>query len=470
MDNYKQFYNLIEDLVKKFKELNKEPIRLISHIDADGLSAASILIRALQREDISFSLSIVKQIDNNLLKELSLENYNCYIFLDIGSGQLSLIENALENKTVFILDHHKPEKTESKFFHINPHICNIDGSKEISGSGVSYLFARALNPENKELAYLAIIGAIADVQEDRGFSYLNNQILEESISQNQIKVITGLRIFGAQTRPLHKVLEYSTDPLIPGVTGSEQNALIFLKDIGIDPKKRNKWKKLIDLSKEDLTKLISAIVIKRVGVFKNPEDVLGPVYLLEDEKEESPTKDLKEFSTLLNSCGRLNQESLGIGTCLGDKRLKKLAINTLVQYRREIVEALEWFFQNRKSEKIIEKPGFTIINAEDRIRDTLIGTISSIISKSNIYKDNTFLLATAYTLDDKIKVSCRISGFKPKNIDLREVLIEITNKFDSTAGGHKFAAGAIIPQDKEEEFLKSAISVLKQRSMEELIE
>ena len=464
---YENFFKDIENAVNKFRQLEKKPVRIISHLDSDGLCAASILAKAFQNENIPFSLSIVKQLNQEVLKELSHEDYSYYFFTDIGSGQISLIKSFLK-KQIFILDHHKPEQTNHDFIHVNPHLHKINGSTEISGSGVVYLFAKQLNPEITAYSHLAIIGAIGDIQNIED-SYLNKQILEDAIKNNLIEVKTGLRIFGAQTKPLHKVLEYSTDPYIPGITGSEQASLRFLKELGIEPKANKEWKKLIHLSKEDIKKLVTGIILRRIGIEKKPEDVLGPIYILKNE-EEGPTKDAKEFSTLLNSCGRLGNHSLGIGTCLNNKKIKQKAISNLINYKREIVQSLNWFYKNKNNASfVIEHPGFIIINAEDNVRETLIVTLASIISKSNLYQKDTIILSLAYTIDDHIKISIRISGAKPKDIDLNQILSEITSKIGYESGGHLSAAGALIPQEKEQEFITYAIEILKNKAIEEVV-
>ena len=465
---YQNFFKDIEEAVIKFKQLKDKPIRIISHLDSDGLCSASILSKAFQNENISFSLSIVKQLNEEVLKELSREDYDCYFFTDLGSGQLSLIKKYLK-KQIFILDHHKPEKTKNDFTHINPHLHNIDGSTEISGSGVTYLFAKQLNQKNIEVSHLAIIGAIGDIQKIEE-SYLNNLILKDAIENNILEVKTGLRIFGAQTKPLHKVLEYSTDPYIPGVSGSPQAVFNFLKELGIEPKDGKEWKKLIHLSKEDMQKLVTGIILKRIGIEKTPEDVLGSIFILKNE-EEGTTKDVKEFSTLLNSCGRLGNYSLGIGTCLNDKKIKQKAIANLTSYKREIVLALNWFHKNKHdSSYVSEHSGFVIINGGDKIKETLIGTLASIISKSGIYPEDTIILSLANTIDDNIKISIRICGFKPKEVDLRQILSEITSKVGCEAGGHLFAAGSLIPQEKEKEFIEHAIETLKNKVIEEVVQ
>ena len=52
--------------------------------------------------------------------------------------------------------------------HINPHLVGADGALHISGSGTSFLLARALaatSEGNDDLAALAVVGAVGDLQE-----------------------------------------------------------------------------------------------------------------------------------------------------------------------------------------------------------------------------------------------------------------------------------------------------------------
>ncbi len=454
-DEFKHSFNKAADAVRKL-DLNK-PFRIIGNYDSDGLSAAAILVKALKREGIKFCVSIIRQLNKDIVNELSKEDYSQYIFSDLGSSNVNMLDKALSDRFVLILDHHKPESIESKCLQINPHLHGVDGSKDISASGVAYMFAKALNMENVDLAHIALIGAIGDVQEDKGFNELNNEILEDAISSGKIEVKQGLRFFGMQTKPLHKVLEYSTDPFIPGVSGSEHGAFAFLNELGINPKEGNKWKKLVHLETEDLRKLVTGIVMRRIRSEKNPDDVLGPIYLLKEEDEESPTKDAKEFSTLLNACGRLNRPSLGIGSCLGNKSIRDKAIELLGEYRRQIINALDWFYKNK--DKCIEGEGFVIINAADKVNDALIGTMASIISRSNLYIDGTVVMTMARTIDDKTKISIRKAGYKSDSkINLLEIIRIASEKTGGEFGGHAYnAAGAIISQDKEEEFIKEAI-------------
>ena len=465
-----EFKQCIRDNVNIFKNLQSKHVRVVSHLDCDGLTAAAIIIKALMREGLNFSVSIVKQLNATILDELSREEYNCYIFTDLGSGYLSLIEEKLDGKEIFVLDHHKPEKVENRIHHVNPHNFNIDGGKDISGAGVTYMFAKMLGEQNKDLAHLAIIGAIGDIQEKKGFKGLNPEILNDAVESGKMEVKKGLSMFGSQTKPLHKVLEYSTDPYIPGVTGSEKGSTNFLNDLGISIKdKEGKHKKLIHLNEKDMKKLTTGIILKRIGSEKNPTDIIGNIYILTEEPEESPTKDAREFSTLLNSCGRLRKPSLGVGTCLGDEKIRKEAIQLLGNYKQELIKILNWFYSNRGNEKIIEKDRYVIINAEENVKDTMIGTLASIISRSNIYSEGTIILSMANTLDGNIKISLRQVGINP-DIDLRTIIKDITRKLGfGEAGGHKQACGCLIPQEKEEEFIKITEERLNNIVIEETI-
>lgn len=470
MDSYKLFEEDIKKAAEEFKNINKkEVIRLISHLDADGISSASLMIKCLNNDNRRYSLSIVQQIKKELLESLSREPYRYFVFTDLGSGILTDIERLFKEKIVFILDHHEPEKLEvnTHIFLVNPHKFSINGSLEVSGAGVTYMFAKCLNQGIEDFAHIAIIGAIGDMQERNGFEKINNEILQTAINKGKIKVIRGLRLFGAQTKPLHKVLEYCTDPYIPGVSGSESGSIQFLHHLGINPKNESGWKKVMHLTKEEMENLVTGVILTRLSE-KNPDDVLGNVYLLREEYHESPTKDAKEFATLLNACGRLDKASLGIGACLGDEKIKKRAIGLMVDYKREIINSMKWYEGCKTSNLVMRGNGYVIINAQDQIRPTLIGTLASIVSKSNGIREK-FILSMAQLADGTTKVSLRMTG-KNNGLDLRQIISEIVDGMQNCeAGGHANAAGALIATEMEEDFIKRAKVVLEKRALEEIV-
>ncbi len=470
-DNQHSFLSFVKVAVQRFREWDTGPIRLISHIDADGISACSLMIKTLNLQNRKYSLSIVQNVSSDFLEKICKEDYGSYIFTDIGSGHIRLISSLFSGKNVLILDHHKTEEvTLSKnIIHVNPTLFGIDGGREVSGAGVVYLFCKEIDEKLKGMAHIALIGALGDVQEENGFLALNNSILVDAVDQGTIRVIRGLRIFGAQTRPLHKILEYSTDPYIPGVTGNESAAIQFLQQVGITPRVGNSWKKIVHLTSEEIKNLIEGIIMKRMGE-ENPDDVLGNVYLLPHEEKESPFRDAKEFATLLNATGRMQKASLGIGACLGDSKNKQLAMRALIAYKKEIIGALTWFEKGKNPDQIERGKGYLIINAAGYVNYAIIGTIASILSKSEKSKNISYILSLAHMDERLSKVSLRKTNPRSSE-DLREIMKELIDGLEGCeAGGHKQAAGGIVPLKWENEIIARAHLILGKKTMEERID
>ena len=457
----------MKDAAGRFSSLPKDTtVRLISHIDADGIASASIAIRAVERDNRSYLLSTVQQLSAEVLEKLSKEDYSVYIFTDLGSGQTKDIAEKLAGRSVFILDHHDIPEQEfnssySNLVFVNPRLCGIDGGKEISGAGVAYLFAKELDGRNRDLAHIAIIGAIGDVQENKGFLEINNAILEDAMQEGLIGVRKGLRLYGIQTRAIHKALEYSSDPFIPGVSGSESGAFQLLNEAGIDPRKGSGWRTIAELSDEEMQKLVASVVLRRAGE-ADPDDVIGYFYTLLNEKNGSSLRDAKEFSTLLNACGRLGVTSMGIGACLGDKKMKQKALQMHKEYKREIVTAMNWFRENQEMpDSIIKGKNYLIVNAQKKVMSTMIGTMLSILSKSNTYPEGMFMLGLARAEKNTTKISLRIAGYK-NAVDLTDIMRRITAVVGGEAGGHMNAAGAMISSDSEQRFIEASKKVFEE--------
>lgn len=454
------FSVMIEDAVEQFRRiscLSQKVIRIIGNTDTDGVSAASILIQTFRRMDLRFAVSMVKQLDHATLSTFARESYDVFFFLDLGSGCITKIHQILPDKCVLILDHHPPESSDSfdNIVHVNPYLCNVDGTRDISAAGVTYFFSVALSPRNRDLSYLALLGAVGDAQGHSGFSRFNASILQDALARTIVVVQEGVRIYGITTKPLYKVLEYSTNPYIPGVCGNEGGAIKFLDTLGIRYRDGLSYRRYADLDKEEAKRFISAVMMNKINPEESvPESIYGTIYFVHGEEEDSPTHELYEFSTLLNCCGKLGKASFGVGTCLGDVTLREKALTLLYQYRNNIIDALQWFYSSRGTEHVLELSGATVVNAGERVPDTIIGVLTSLISKSLVYPEGSVVIGMARTAGDDIKLSFRVSGFGEGLVDLRVLVQDVIDRVGGTGGGHRLAAGATIPQQKEKEFLQ----------------
>ena len=197
----------LKDAIEQIKESNF--IRVVSHYDADGLSAGAILFSALTREGKKIHISVEKQLKPKVIEKLKSEKPDLFIFSDLGSGQIEMLNELAEktNKKIIILDHHIPSTIQphQNIIHINPCL-EGRGEDDMSGAGVAYLLAKELNSKNKDLSYLAVIGAIGDIQDENWtMKGVNQELLEEAVREGILKRDKGLRLFGRMNRPLHKL-------------------------------------------------------------------------------------------------------------------------------------------------------------------------------------------------------------------------------------------------------------------------
>lgn len=420
-------------------------IQVVSHYDADGIAAASIMTRALLDINKKFQVSIIKKITPEFIEELKKREPEVVVFCDLGSGYMSELESL--DCEIIIADHHEigKEWTSEKLFHINPEFFGIPG---LSGSGVTYLLAREIS-KNIVLAPIAVVGTVGEVGESNFELFREHPLIQED---------KGIKVFGRYSRPLHKALEFSR---IPNVSGDESKALQFLHEIGINPKISNIWRTLSDLTEDELRRLNDAIVMEYLKVDSNidPKDIFESIWTFKHYPEE--LKDAKEFATLLNACGRMNNAATGIALCLGSKRALEDSENLLKSYKRMISNAFQWI---RDNPQVVKQTDFGIyINAGDNIDENIIGTIISMLSKSTVYKEKPIIgLAKA---QDGTKVSARSIG----NVNINEVLMEAALLCGGMGGGHCEAAGCTIPQGNEEKFIDLCDELIQRFSKVKLI-
>ena len=442
------FFKEIDRVANITKALLKEKsVKIVSHYDADGLTAASIIVKALTREGANFKIRVIKQLTEAEIERLDVTGDDFLIFVDLGSGQINNLRSILEKTQILILDHHDPiRKEHMNLFHINP---LVFGEEEISGAMVTYLFAKALNKQNTDLIDLAIVGAIGDVMDNNWkLEGLGRKILEEAEMLGKVTINQGLRLYGRNTRPVFKSVEYSSDIMIPGVTGSESNAVQFLSELGIELKEGEKWRRLRDLSEEEQKKLASAIIVERLNHgLEDAEDIFGEVYTLVGRPED--LQNVREFATLINACGRTGRFEVAIRLCLGDLTAIKDSWEIIEQYKRMISSGMTWL----RDGNLDEREHVVVIDGGPRIDDAIIGTLSSIAISSGLVDSKKVIVGLADAGDDKLKISARMS--RHLSFNLRDIIVESAQAVGGEAGGHQFAAGGMIDADKKEEFIKA---------------
>jgi len=433
----------------------KKNLLVVSHVDADGLTAAAIVCTALERCGLDFQAKFFRQLDEAAMDEVADHGADLVIFTDLGSG---LIQQICDRSiSAVVADHHKPAACEARpIGHINPHLVGADGATQLSGSGTSFFLARAMATapgSNDDLAALAVVGAVGDLQDmARGHLVgINRHILEIGSLAGAVSFSRDIKLFGRQTRPVYKMLQYSQDPYLPGLSGNEDACIALLKEIGIRLG-GEKWRRWIDLSQVEKASFVTAILRKglRSGISNvKLERLIGEVYVLLGEQEGTELRDASEYSTLLNATARYGHAGVGMQVCMGDReKAFREAQRLLGQHRQNLVNGL----------KLVSERGITPLksiqyfDAGDAILDTIVGIVAGM--SFQMADRSRPILAFARTAEGELKVSARgTQDLVRSGLDLADALSSCARAVGGVGGGHNVAAGATIPPQAREEFL-----------------
>ncbi|MFW5895952.1 MAG: DHH family phosphoesterase [archaeon] len=445
--------------------LAAEEVLLVSHIDADGLTSAAIAASALERAKVPFEAGFANQLDADELDRIAATDYDTVLLTDFGSGQLDLVADheAAGDFTPIVADHHQPADADTEY-HLNPLLEGIDGASELSGAGAAYVLARAMvaadaeagdDVANRDLAALAVVGAVGDMQASGGeLVGANAAIVAEGEEAGVLETGTDLALYGKQTRPLPKLLEYASDVYVPGVSNDEAGALRFLDGLDLDLQADGDWRRWVDLDDDERRTVASALVQRAVerGVPADKIDgLVGTTYTLAEEPKGTELRDASEFSTLLNATARYERADVGLAVCLGnrDGALDR-ARNLLREHRRNLSAGIERVEQ----EGVTRAEHVQWFHAGDRIRETIVGIVAGMALGSDGVDRNRPIVAFAEKDDESIKVSARgTHGLVRRGLDLSVAMHEAAVAVDGEGGGHDVAAGATIPRGTEETFV-----------------
>lgn len=421
------------DMLKKHIKKG-DVIRLISHNDADGLSAAGVIANAIKEEGGQFHVTIVPRLKSDVIKEVASEKYELYVFSDMGSACLKQL-NSLKGD-VIVADHHQPADVEAKenLIHVNPHLFGIDGSKDLSGAGSSYLVTKEM--DKPHLAYLALVGAFGDMQCPDKFTGINRLILKDGLDAGNLEINEGLKIVSKAKEPLYKSIAYTLNPALPGLTGNLEASQELLEKMGISygipfSELEDEEK---DILKDELVKI-------------NPK-IFGDVYTV--PKEAPELRDLEEYSAILDACGKNKEFGVGLSITLGDrKEALEAALKLQTTYRNELTKGFEWI--NR--EGAVQLNSIQYLYSEDKVLKSIMGTIAGVGMSAEILRDDKPILGLS-RLHKDIKVSGRTTRLMvERGVDLGKALAECSANFGGQGGGHDIAAGAMIPYEVKNQFL-----------------
>ncbi|MGB9124111.1 MAG: DHH family phosphoesterase [Nitrosotalea sp.] len=445
------FHDRVSDCIKTGKNIS-----VITHLDCDGITSGSIVTKSLIRAGAKCTVRTVNEFSKNILEKMKSDSRQFHIITDLGGGFAKDIDNALGEEWI-VVDHHQiPQEEFDNQKVINAWKFDVDGGKDVSAGGMAYLVSKALHKENTDLAWIAVVAALGDRQdqgEKKSFTGLNLEIAATAKKNNQVEIDLDILLVGRETRPLPDALAFTSQPFIEGLTWNRDACLSLLNSSGIKLKDGSRWRVPAELSEDEKRTLLQTIS-KYIST-KNASDILdelvGYTYTLSGEDKRSFLRDAREFSTMLNSCGRIRKAGVGVAICMGDRtKMLEEGENILVEYRT----FLRTYMNTLSSERwrITDNGTYLMVNGEGLVPENMTGAVSSLLGGS---QKNTGKIIILRTNGDEgtIKFSSRKSTGCKSEVNLGLLMRECAAKVSGVGGGHAAAAGARITKDKLDEFL-----------------
>ncbi|MDG6220596.1 MAG: DHH family phosphoesterase [Candidatus Thermoplasmatota archaeon] len=419
---------------------SRSPIQVFSHHDADGLSAAAVMCKALERAGLDFQLTIISGFPKKFAESL-LEDKD-YIIMDMGSSHLLDLE---KKRKVVVLDHHQLTGDSERVFHVNPNLFDVDGTSEACASTLSFLFALALDNRNWDLAPTACIGMVGDKQHFGGFKGVNKLIVEAAVKKQLLDLKWSLSIFG---KKLDEAITGSFDPYFVGLSGKPKETRDFLEESGFKPDMA-----MSDVPEEEMRRLASLLALRMLRMGLDPvgiDAIAGEHYT-----HKALNKRLEVLVEYANASGKDSHPGTCVAMLMGADWAVDDVEKTYMEYGKGLLEKLAMF----------EKSGAEVLGSIQYIESTSPGMSGGLagIGMQFIFPQDKPTFAFA-EVDGKLKFSCRGTRELVDNgLDLSIVCRKAGEKFGGEGGGHPVASGATVPLGSKKEFLEECSRLVSEQ-------
>jgi RecJ-like exonuclease len=317
-------------------------------------------------------------------------------------------------------------------------------------------------------------------------------VLDDAKEMRTLEVVENtLPFFGWVTRSAAAMLAFSNDLKAIGYSDSikDVSSLFYHANIPLKPRespgtregeKRPIWRSWSELGQGERSVMMVTLRdrLQELGLDAEALDgMLGEVYLFPEHPPGSPTREAKEFATLLNSSGRyiLTQNGEGdedrgeliVSVCLNPKVFSESALQNVDSHKVNIREGvkevhrveqlahIQYLLPKRKNSYCL------------KVNDTILGIIAGMVldqkrGGANLVVDPLKPIVALAEKEDSaengkdpmVKVSTRMNRELTRSgINLGKAINQASTKVGGGGGGHDVAAGANIPRKQIKKFL-----------------
>ncbi|MCL2712238.1 MAG: DHH family phosphoesterase [Methanomassiliicoccaceae archaeon] len=405
-------------------------VHIFSHHDADGISAAIILSKAMMRARKGFEVTLLGALTDDSFKEIQNCGAECIMIADMGVSYITELEKI--DADIVVLDHHLGEASPENVHYINPHSFGIDGMTGGCGSSLAALFAVAYDNNNWDLVQIAFAGIVGDKQH-RNISGINEYLFAEGEKKGYVTKADGSII---PPGPLMSSLFLSVDPYIRNVSGNAEGVTALLNDAGIDPV--SSFSDMTDAEKRKLSSLIASKLLIQGVTRETLEDVACVRYMITDT-------DAGTLASILDACGRSGKGGVGIGSGLGDMKCMAEGIAMNDAFRKRMVEDVI----------AVDKKGLEQMDHIQYFDASDTGSTGMVCEVAMRYFGDQDKPTIGFGMTDgNVKVSGRCTmRLLDKGVDLSAAMRKAGETVGGGGGGHRIASGAWFGAEKKEEFL-----------------
>jgi hypothetical protein len=181
----------MDHAVQEVRKLSQKTVQVFHHNDSDGLTSGAILTRAFERQGFAVRRFCLEKPYPAVLEKVYEQQGEILVFADFAGRLAPLLSELNQGRNLtLILDHHVAEaSTDPRVINLDPDLFGLKGDRDISGSTTCYLFARTLDPVNRDLAHIAAIGAVGDgFFVDGALVSENREVALEAVRQGLIEI------------------------------------------------------------------------------------------------------------------------------------------------------------------------------------------------------------------------------------------------------------------------------------------
>jgi hypothetical protein len=320
----------IAELIKNWEGV----FQLAYYPTSDALIAISIFGRTFYDLKQPFTLFLVEtSLENALTSRLSSPT------IVIGSDLDELAHHDADFPLIALVtsSDHK-QTTSDKITIINPGEYGYLGY-ESSLAAVAYFVCSSLT---ENLDYIVQLPLVASHCQNLMADYegLHDYIAQDAITGEIIDLSKKMGLLGSDIFDISDVLRFSQHPFLPGLTGNERVVTQLLTKSGIEVEVKNGYRKLNDLSKDEITELNSNLIVHLSQHKGHQEEQLVFIQTkteLVTQPSGSIARNTWDFAVAINDAINRHQYTLALAVLLGNRSNKLDQLQKLYLEERKAV-------------------------------------------------------------------------------------------------------------------------------------